>query len=92
MEGLLVRFYEAARAIHADLFDHRNGNVPPDWDSRTLDHLLQSLGTSDDDSKWACLLQLIRNDIVHNRGIACPKTEAAAAGLSFPAPPDRRAR
>jgi len=63
LEGLLVRFYETARAIHANLLDYRSGDLSPDWDSRTLDDLLTSLGANDDERKWARLLRLIRNDI-----------------------------
>ena len=63
LEGLLVRFYETARAIHANLLDYRSGDLSPDWDLRTLDDLLTSLGANDDERKWARLLRLIRNDI-----------------------------
>ena len=87
MEGLLVRYYEAARAIHAELLDHLNGKASPDWDSRSLDDVLKSLGGRNDDCKWARLLRLIRNDIVHNRGVARLDTAEAAMGLTLPGPP-----
>src|SRR4030095_8483480 len=84
LEGLLVRFHEGLLEFSTDLAEQRQVIKKKNkLQLRPLAEVYQKLGVDRPAIAWANLLRFVRNDIVHNFGVARRANLAAASNVRF---------